>query len=67
MIDGLEEKGEMETITKQACELSEEAHSDFGRGGKRGFQSFINLTRENVEEDQKGASFKMPQKKSQVP
>ena len=58
MIDELEEKGEMETIIKQACELSEEAHSDFGRGGKRGFQAFINLTRENAEEDQKGASFR---------
>lgn len=34
MIDGPEQKGEMETIIKQSCELSEEAHSDFGPGGK---------------------------------
>ena len=57
MIDELEQKGEMETIIKQACELSEEADSDFGRGGKRGFQAFMNLTRENAEEDQQRASF----------
>ena len=58
MIDEVEKQGEMETIIKKACELSEEAHLDFGRGGKRGFQAFINLTRENAEEDQKGASFR---------
>ena len=46
-----EKQGEMETIIKKACELSEEAHLDFGRGGKRDFPAFINLTRENAEED----------------
>ena len=40
------------------CELSEEGHSDFGQRGKLGFQALINLTRENVEEDEKGASFR---------
>ena len=31
MIDEVEKQGEMETIIKKACELSEEAHLDFGR------------------------------------
>ena len=60
MIDEVEKQGEMETIIKKACELNEEAHLDFGRGGKRGFQAFINRTRENAEEDQKGG--KLPTK-----
>ena len=58
MIDELEKQGEIQNIIDQSCKLSEEAHSDFGRGGKKGFQAFMNLTTEKGDENQ-GASFRL--------
>lgn len=58
MIEELEKQGLLQTFIEQACDLSEEALADFGRGGKRGFMAFTNATKVKSGEDHQGASFR---------
>lgn len=54
IIDEMKKQGELQKIIKEACELSEEALTDFGRAGKRGFQAFVTLTEEKDADPQRG-------------
>ena len=58
MIDEVEKQGVLKTIIKKACEISEEALTDLGRGGKRGYLAFRELTTEKEGDDQDVASFR---------
>ncbi|KAJ7371624.1 hypothetical protein OS493_024301 [Desmophyllum pertusum] len=58
MTDELDRQGTLKTIIEQAGEKSEEVHSEFGRGGGRGFKAFCELTEENATENKQGASFR---------
>lgn len=58
MIDELDSQGTLKTIIEQAREKSEEVHSEFARGGGRGFQAFCELMEVNAIEDKQGASFR---------
>ena len=52
MIDEVEKQGVLKTIIKKACEISEEALADLGRGGKRGYLAFRELTTEKEGDNQ---------------
>ena len=58
MIDEVEKQGVLKTIIKKACEMSEEALADLGRGGKRGYLAFRELTTEKEGETQDVANFR---------
>ena len=58
MIDEAEKQGVLKTIIKKACEISEEALADLGRGGKRGYLAFRELTTEKEGDNQEVASFR---------
>ena len=58
MIDEVEKQGVLKTIIKKACEISEEALADLGRGGKRGYLAFRELTTEKEGDNQDVASFR---------
>ena len=58
MIDKVEKQGVLKTIIKNACEMSEEALADLGRGSKRGYLAFRELTKEKEGETQDVANFR---------
>ena len=58
MMDEVEKQGVLKTIIKKACEMSEEALADLGRGGKRGYLAFRELTTEKEGETQDVANFR---------
>ena len=58
MIDEVETQGVLKTIINRAYEMSEEALADLGRGGKRGYLAFCELTKEKEGETQDVANFR---------
>ena len=58
MIDEVEKQGVLKTIINKACEMSEEVLADLGRGGKRGYLAFRELTTEKEGETQEVANFR---------
>ena len=58
MIDEVEKQGALKANIKKACEMSEEVLADLGRGGKRGYLAFRELTTEKEGETQEVANFR---------
>ena len=58
MMDEVEKQGVLKTIIKKACEMSEEALADLGRGGKRGYLAVGELTTGKEGETQDVANFR---------